>query len=414
MLGISWFSIRQLGFSGVTFRPVSAEAEATEEKILGVNGPSTLEVRISNGNITINATEVDTITISMHKTAYAENQAKAQEKLKNMQVNITQNGSNIQVVFEQPLGIPIDLDVYQSDRVDLTILVPAETEVTAYSGSGDVSISGTRARASIASGFGDLYASKIFGSLSADTGSGKVEASDIQAGQADIDLKSDYGNITLETAKADAIEVSSSSGNLQLKNADANSQMTLHSDYGGIGFTDGYAQSLTITASSGRIDLADIEISADLRARSDYGDLDLEQVAAGSYGLETSSGTVTVEEASGTIKAHSGYGNIKVTRGEDATLTLSTSSGSVEYSGTLGEGPHMLQSDYGSIILTIPADTALDIDLKTDYGNIKSAIPVTFSGDLDPQHWVGSINGGGEGLTASTSSGNIRIEVINP
>jgi DUF4097 and DUF4098 domain-containing protein YvlB len=190
--------------------------------------------------------------------------------------------------------------------------------------------------------------------------------------------------------------------------------MTLHSDYGGISFTDGNAQSLTITASSGRIDLADIEISADLKARSDYGDLDLEQVAAGSYDLETSSGTVTVEEASGTIKAHSGYGNIKVTGGEDATLTLSTSSGSVEYSGTLGEGPHMLQSDYGSIILTIPADTALDIDLKTDYGNIKSAIPVTFSGDLDPQHWVSSINGGGEGLTASTSSGNIRIEVINP
>jgi DUF4097 and DUF4098 domain-containing protein YvlB len=116
----------------------------------------------------------------------------------------------------------------------------------------------------------------------------------------------------------------------------------------------------------------------------------------------------------GTIKAHSGYGNIKVTGGEDATLTLSTSSGSVEYSGTLGEGPHTLQSDYGSITITIPADTALDIDLKTDYGNIKSAIPVTFSGDLDPQHWVGSINGGGEGLTASTSSGNISIEIINP
>ncbi len=190
--------------------------------------------------------------------------------------------------------------------------------------------------------------------------------------------------------------------------------MTLHSDYGAIGFSDGSAQSLTITASSGRIDLANIVISADLKAKSDYGDLDLDQVAAGSYDLETSSGNVTVEEASGTIKAHSGYGNIKVTGGEDATLTLSTSSGSVEYSGTLGEGPQTLQSDYGSITITIPANTALDIDLKTDYGKIKSAIPVTLSGDLEEQHWVGTINGGGESLTASTSSGDIHIEVINP
>jgi DUF4097 and DUF4098 domain-containing protein YvlB len=412
MVGIFWFSIRQIDSFGAAFSPVSVGAEASEEKILEVSGPATLEVRISNGDITINAAEVDAVTIRMHKTAYAESQAKAEEELRNMQVNITQNGSNIQVVFEPP-AIPMNLDVYQSDRVDLTIQVPTETEVTAYSGSGDVSISGTRARASIASDYGDLYASEITGSLSADTGSGAVNASDIQAGQADIDLKSGYGDITLETAHADAIQATSGSGSLKLSFVDANSQVTLQSDYGGIGFTGGSAQLLTINTSSGRIDLANLEISADLKAKSDYGDLDLKQVAAGAYDLETSSGSVTVEDARGAIKAHSGYGNIEVA-GEDATLSLSTSSGSVEYSGTLGEGPHTLQSDYGSITITIPADTALDIDLKTDYGKIKSAIPVTLSGDLEEEHWVGSLNGGGESLTASTSSGDIQIEVIIP
>jgi DUF4097 and DUF4098 domain-containing protein YvlB len=374
MLGIFWFSIRQIDFVGETFRPVSVGAEATEEKILEVNGPATLEVRITHGNITINAAEVDAVTISMHKTAYADDQAKAEEELKNMLVNITQNGNNILVVFEQPLGIPMKLDVFQGNRVDLTIQVPAETGVTAFSGTGSVSINGTQASASISSEYGNLYASNIIGSLSADTGSGNVEASEIQAGLADIVLKSVYGNITLDTANAGAIEVSSNSG---------------------------------------RIDLVNLDISAGLKARSVYGDLDLEAVAAGSYDLETSSGTVTVEEARGTVKAQSEYGNIKVTGGEDATLTLSTSSGSVEYSGTLGEGPHTLHSDYGSITISIPADTALDIDLKTDYGSINSAIPVTTSGDLDEQHLIGSINGGGESLTATTSSGNIRIEVIN-
>jgi DUF4097 and DUF4098 domain-containing protein YvlB len=415
MLGIFWFSIRQIGFSGVSFRPVSVGAEATEEKRLAVDGPANLDVKNSYGNIRINAADVNEITISMHKMAYAENEAKAQEALEKMNVSITQDGNSIQVAFEQQQGVQMGVvGVFESDRVDFTIQVPTETQVTAYSSSGDVSLSGTRGEASLKSDYGDISAAKTTGSLSASTSSGKVEASDIQAGEANIELKSEYGNISLENASADGIELNSSSGNLTLENVDASGKVSLNSDYGTINFKDGSAKSLTITAKSGKIGLANLEISGDLKATGDYGDIDLEQVAADSYDLNTSSGAVTVEGASGSIKAHSGYGNVNVIGGEQATLDLSTSSGTVEFTGTLGEGPHTLKSDYGSITLTIPAETTLELDLKTDYGSVKSAIPVTLSGDLKEDHWVGSINGGGESLTVSTSSGNIRIEILNP
>jgi DUF4097 and DUF4098 domain-containing protein YvlB len=417
MLSIFWISMRQVNFSGVSFRPASISAEATEEKTLEVNGPVTLDVKNSYGNITISAADVDNVNISTHKTAYAENEAKAQEALAKLNVTITQDGNDIKIAFEQiqqQPSIQMNVGVYQSDRVDFTIQVPTETKVTAYSSSGDVSLTGTSGKANLESDYGDIYAKQVSGELMARTSSGKVEASDIQAKELDLDLKSEYGNITLENATADGIELNSSSGNLNITNVDASGKVTLNSNYGTIGFEDGSAKNLTITASSGKISLANLKISGDLKVKDDYGDIDLERVAADSYDLDTSSGAVSIDGASGTIKAHSGYGNVSVTGGEEATIDLSTSSGTVEYSGTLGKGPHTLKSDYGSITLTLPAEIALDIDLKTDYGSVKSALPVTLSGDLKEDHWVGSINGGGESLTASTSSGNIRIEILNP
>jgi DUF4097 and DUF4098 domain-containing protein YvlB len=95
---------------------------------------------------------------------------------------------------------------------------------------------------------------------------------------------------------------------------------------------------------------------------------------------------------------------------EDAIVTLISKNGKVSFSGTLMEGEHTLQSDFGDIKLTLPADIGLNFDLKTDFGKIKSDLPVTISGDIDEKHWVGTVNDGGAKLTASTQNGNITIQ----
>jgi hypothetical protein len=73
----------------------------------------------------------------------------------------------------------------------------------------------------------------------------------------------------------------------------------------------------------------------------------------------------------------------------------------------------MVVSDFGSINLTLPADSKLDVDLSTSFGNIQSDLPITVtlngSSNSDGDEIVGSINGGGDQLTAQTNSGSVTI-----
>ena len=103
-----------------------------------------------------------------------------------------------------------------------------------------------------------------------------------------------------------------------------------------------------------------------------------------------------------------------ITQAENATLDLNTQSGSIEFEGSLGEGPHSIHSDFGQISLSLPIDSALNVDLETEFGNINSDIPVTvvLNGEVDQSHHVGTINGGGPELKVSTQSGNITIKAL--
>jgi hypothetical protein len=76
-------------------------------------------------------------------------------------------------------------------------------------------------------------------------------------------------------------------------------------------------------------------------------------------------------------------------------------------------GPHTVHSDFGEIILTLPAASKLNVDLKTAFGNIDSALPITIvtngNSNSDGDHIIGSVNGGGEQLTVLTNSGGVNI-----
>ncbi len=65
----------------------------------------------------------------------------------------------------------------------------------------------------------------------------------------------------------------------------------------------------------------------------------------------------------GKLKAHTDFGSILVQNPTSVTLDLQTKSGTVEFSGSLGTGPHTVSSDFGEIGLTLPADSKLNVDL---------------------------------------------------
>ena len=390
--------------------PSAFSAESDEQQNMSVGETPGLVVNNSSGNITIIAGAAGEINISAHKKAYAGSQKTADAKLQALDIQITQQGDTVTVrVPQQPAVICIGF--CRTDTVDFTITVPAGTKVEARTASGNVSSSGTGGEAHLFSDYGDIQAKQLDGMLEASTSSGSVEVQNVRGGT--VELHSDYGNVTLSLADAEQISVTTQSGELRLTNVTASGDMTLNDSYGNITFKSGGAATLTVDASSGAIKLSDLTVST-ITAHSDYGTVQVTGVKAQSYDLSSSSGAVTADGVQGRLKVQDDYGDIIVRNAEVVTLDLNTSSGKVEFQGTLGTGPHTLHSSYGDILLVIPANTTMAFDLQTDYGKISSAIPVSITGEINKDHWVGTTNGGGNRLTASTDSGNIQIDILNP
>jgi DUF4097 and DUF4098 domain-containing protein YvlB len=161
------------------------------------------------------------------------------------------------------------------------------------------------------------------------------------------------------------------------------------------------------------VSLTKVKVTKVIKIQDDFGELQLNQATASSYDLHTNSGSITVDGVNGKLKAYTDFGGIKILNAQSVTLDLLTKSGMVEFNGSLGVGPHSIKSDFGSIDLTLPADTKIDVDLSTKFGKIKSDLPITVmlteTSNSDGDQIVGSVNGGGEQFTAATNSGSVNL-----
>jgi DUF4097 and DUF4098 domain-containing protein YvlB len=384
-------------------------AEADEEKRFTINGIAALKIENSSGKIVVTAGDTKTILVSAHKTAYGDNSGEAKDALSSLKVDMVQQGDEVSLKFKQPDTFSQN----QYHKVDFTVTVPLETKVKIETGSGDISLKGTKGDADLQSSFGNISATQIKGALKLVSTNGKVEAGDITAGDGIVDLQSQFGAITLENITAGDITVSTSNGSVKLKNVEAGREVKIESNFGEIRYENGRADRVFAETDNGRVMLADLTIKGLLTAHSQFGPLNLKQVIAGETSLDTSNGAISIDGAVGKVKAHSDFGSIEVLNGKDATLDLTTQNGPVKYSGSLGTGPHTLSSSYGRIDLEIPSSSALTIDLKTDFGKVNSSLPVMLNGNLENAHWTGTINNGGAKLNATSNNGDIRISTLH-
>jgi DUF4097 and DUF4098 domain-containing protein YvlB len=204
----------------------------------------------------------------------------------------------------------------------------------------------------------------------------------------------------------------SSSGEVTVEDSSFTWDAQLKTSFGDIQATLLGARSLDARTNSGKVKLENLKIENDLVAHSDFGDVDVVRSTAGSYDLDTNSGKVTAEGAQGGVKARSGFGDVKVS-GTDVVLDLSTNSGSIEFSGTLGDGTSVLQTNFGDIRVLLPEGSEFTVDLSTDFGDVRCGFPVTTDQGGDT-HLTGIVGAGGPVLKASTSSGNVSVYPQTP
>jgi len=417
LCGVSLFALWQgyqmVNASGIHVNLSTKTVKATgmEEKTLKVNGPVDLVVQTNLGDdITIQTGSDGQVHILAEKTAWGSGEDDAQEMLKRLTIVTEQTGNKIKVTVQQPVEVNALHIGPVGGSVKFTITVPVETSVNLSSDNGDLNLAGTQGAAVLDTSFGEVNVKDVTGSLTVTTSNGKITAKNIQAGEYPVNLQTDFGDVSVETVSAGDVTAKSTNGDLNLKNIEALGKLDVRSDFGGLEIRSSHALALEAHTSNGKVLVKDADFSGEVNVSSDFGDLALEAVRSDGMDLKTQNGQVTVSGAHGKIVAHSNYGNVEVSA-EDANLTLTSDNGKIIFSGSLGEGEHTLQSDFGDIVLTLPAETALSFDLKTDFGKLKSDFPVTLSGEIEEKHWKGVINGGGALLKISTQNGNITLQI---
>lgn len=392
---------------------ISSVLEENKTVKVDAEKPVKLKVVDDAGEITVTGGDVETVEIKAVKTAYDSTQARADEEVKGIKFTVVQTGNDITVKYELPKSMNISNKV---NTVDFIITVPSETSVDLDTSFGEINVSGTKGSAAIQNDFGDVTVEKVEGALTVDSNSGEIKVTSLKAGSEDVDVHTDFGTVTLEKVSAKNVTAQSNSGTIKLNDVRATGEVSTSSDFGDIKYENGSAASLILDTNSGQIALTKVKVSKEIKVTDDFGDIEFEQATAGSYDLYTNSGSITIDGAKDDLKAHTDFGNITITNAEAVVLDLKTNSGNIEFTGSLGEGSHMVHSDFGGIDLNLPADSNLKVDLETDFGKIKSDLPITVllneSGDSDKSQIVGTINEGGAQLTVQTNSGNINIKAI--
>lgn len=405
-----WQGVRMVETSGmdISIRDNSVKAEGVEEKTLTVSGPANLTLTNDFGDVSVVGGADGRVKIIAEKTAWGSDDAEARKELDELKVVVEQNGNDITISIEHPDQMSVfnlRPDIWS---VKFTITVPEGTAATLNSSNGDLALSGTTGDADLQTDFGSITVSDVSGAVSARTNNGNVTAENVTGGE-DITLTSEFGNVLAETLRGVDVTVTSTNGMLDLQDVAASGALKAGSDFGSISIVNSRAASVDARSTNGEISLGNVSVEGEVTVSNGFGDLTLDAVDAGGYDLETQNGKIRVDQAQGPITARSDFGDVEVLNVENGTIDLSSSNGSITFSGSLADGPHSISSDFGNVTLTLPAETALNVDLQTEFGKITSAFEITVSGALDENHWVGKFNGGGADLTVKTNNGNITI-----
>lgn len=215
-----------------------------------------------------------------------------------------------------------------------------------------------------------------------------------------VELGSSSGDILVDFIKADAIIISSASGNHTVKEAEG--YMELSASSGDI--TVGRAESdLQVSTSSGNITLE--EVNGSIIASSSSGDHRIGNVA-GDVRMESASGDQTLDVAGGDVKASANSGYITVGEVGGSLMSI-TSSGNHKIGSVAGNA----RTESTSGDQTIEA-VGRELIMRTSSGTVRveslcqKAEFVATSGDV----WATVQKWGGD-ISISTSSGDVHMNL---
>ncbi len=208
-----WFHVAVLAVLALAVAPASFASTPVGkfERSFNVNGPVDLEIYTHSGDVSVRAGETGTVTVV--GKIFLSNQwerwfsnSESNPRVKEIENNppVHQNANNVRVDYLSEHGIYVDYE----------ITVPVDTQVRTKSGSGDITVEGTKGRLELQTGSGDVKLSRITGDMQFETGSGDVRGTEL-AGS--VSARAGSGDIELEEVGAGDMEVHTGSGTVGLR-----------------------------------------------------------------------------------------------------------------------------------------------------------------------------------------------------
>ena len=271
-------------------------AEGSFERTLQVTGPVELEVKTGSGNITISTGAAGSVKVR------ATIRGRDEEKVRYLESNppIEQEGNSITI------GHIEERSRRRHISISYEVVVPAETEVRASTGSGNERISGVRGPVRVTTGSGDVSISNIGGNVRVTTGSGDVTLESVEG---TLEATTGSGNIEGRGVAGD-VEVSTGSGNVEV---------------------EGLRGSLRASTGSGNISAAGA-LGGDWKLRAGVGGLSVSLPAEAAFDLEahTHSGRIETDHPI-TVQGSLGRGRLQgKVRGGGYRVDLETGSGNIQ------------------------------------------------------------------------------------
>jgi DUF4097 and DUF4098 domain-containing protein YvlB len=296
-------------------------AEGTFDKSFTVNGPVRIELTNGSGDSHVSTGATGEVRVHGEIQAHGWSEKSSQERAHELEASppVSQEGNLIRIGGSGSRS--------SGASIDYTIVVPADAEIHAATGSGDVEVDGIKGPANFTSGSGAITAANITADVQALTGSGEIHLSQVR-GQ--VQATSGSGDITLDSVH-NQVRLHSGSGDMEINNpADA------------------------VEASTGSGDITIKGASADIRLRTASGDVTIEGNPAGSnyWDVHTSSGDVVLQvspSASFRLMARSNSGDIDAT----IPIVMEGTTEKHELRARLGDGKARVevQTSSGSVSL---------------------------------------------------------------
>ncbi|MFV0394064.1 MAG: DUF4097 family beta strand repeat-containing protein [Coprobacillaceae bacterium] len=242
------------------------------------------------------------------------------------------------------------------------------------------------------------------GSLDVETNSGDIE-SKMNLELSNCKIQASSGYIDLQKVKSENILLSTSSGDIDVKELEGKSEVKASSGYINMERAIGDINS---SANSGDITLKNIIVNIEVETSSGY--IDVEHIT-GNVTASAQSGDINLDKVEGMINLKTTSGYIEA-YGITGAGDITTSSGDIELRMTTLTNNLNLQTSSGYIDCELPKDTSFAFEANSNSGDIETDFEDDLNYNKDGSSVKGNIGDTSDiTINLETSSGDIELSL---